>query len=250
MNKIISLIPAREGSKGIPKKNIKLLAGYPLMAWAIIASKLSTKIERTIVSTDSEEFAAIALAYGAEVPFLRPREFAQDNSLDIDYVKHAIGWFKTYERSLPKYIVLLYPTTPLRNPNIIDIAIEKIMQNKDATSLRSAHEIKESPCKMFGIKDGFYVGLCPNDPRPEYYQYPRQSFPPVYHPNGHVDIIKPEIVIKTESLLGPRILPFITPDAGELDRPEDFDFIEFSLSRHGNPVYEYLEKNFLSKRKG
>lgn len=250
MNKIISLIPAREGSKGVPKKNIKLLGGYPLMAWAIMASKLSTKIERTIVSTDSEEFAEIALAYGAEVPFLRPREFAQDNSLDIEYVKHALEWFQTHEGNQPEYLVLLYPTNPLRDPALIDQAIEKMMQNEEATSLRSSHQVRESPCKHFHIKDGFYVGLCPDDPRPEYYNFTRQSFPSVYAPNGHVDIIKPKIVASLGSLHGPRILPFITPDVGELDCPEDFDFIEFSLSSHGNPVYEYLEKNFLSKSKG
>lgn len=242
--KIISIIPARSGSKGIPKKNIKLLAGYPLIAYSIIASRLSSEIERTIVSTDSQEFADIARSYGAEVPFLRPENISRDNSLEIELVKHAIEWFQTYENYKPEYIVMLLPTTPLRDPVLVDAAIKKIMGNKNATSLRSAFETRESPYKLFEIKDGFFVGMFPNDPRSEYYDLPRQTFPPVYHPNGYVDIIKSQIINSLGVLHGPRILPFITPDVGELDRPEDFEFIEFVLSNRKNPVHEYLKTNY------
>ncbi|MFC1989889.1 cytidylyltransferase domain-containing protein [Chloroflexota bacterium] len=243
---ILGLIPARSGSKGVPKKNIRPLAGYPLIAYSIIASRLSSKIERTIVSTDSEEFAKIALSYGAEVPFLRPKEFAQDSSLDIDWVRHALKWLQSNEGNQPEYAVMLPPTVPLRDPDIIDAAIEKISQNNDATSLRSSHLARESPCKLFGIKEGFYVGLCPNDPRPEYYNFPRQSFPPIYEPNGHVEIIKPEVILNLGSLLGPRILAFFAPNGGNVDSLEDLEFIEFLLAKHGNPVYQYLKDNFPS----
>ena len=245
---IVGLVPARSGSKGIPKKNIKLLAGYPLMAYSIIASKLASKIERTVVSTDSEEFAEIARSYGAEVPFLRPKEISTDTSLDIEYVKHALKWFEDNEGEKPEYLVILAPPSPLRDPAIIDKAIEKIIHNKEATSLRSAYETGESPYKLFGIKNDYWAGLFPNDPRPEYYNLPRQNFPPVYHPNGYVDIIKSQTLVKTGSLHGSKILSFITPDVGELDRPEDFEFIEFVLSKHANLVYEYLKKNFPMKR--
>lgn len=248
VEKIVSIIPARSGSKGVPKKNIKLLAGYPLIAYSIIASKLSSKIQRTIVSTDSQEFAEIALSYGAEVPFLRPKEISKDNSLEIEYIRHALEWFQTHEGYHPEYIVSLPPPTPLRDPVLIDAAIEKIILNKNATSLRSAHETRESPYKLFEIKDDFFVGMFPDDPRPEYYNLPRQAFPPVYHPNGYVDIIKSETVNNFGSLHGPRILSFVTPDVGELDRPEDFDFIEFLLHKQKNPVYEYLKKNFSTGR--
>jgi CMP-N-acetylneuraminic acid synthetase len=241
---IISLIPARSGSRGVPGKNVKPLAGYPLIAYSIIVSRLSSRIERTIVTTDSREFAEIAIAYGAEVPFLRPREIAQDGSLDIEYVKHALGWLKTHEAVQPEYLVILPPPTPLRDPALIDKAIDKIMQNEEATSLRSACETRESPYKLFGIENDYYVGLFPDDPRPEYYNLPRQAFPPVYHPNGYVDIVKSQTVTNLGTLHGPRILSFITPDVGEVDRPEDFDFIEFLLSKQKNPVYEHLKNNF------
>jgi len=240
----LGLIPARSGSKGIPRKNIKLLAGYPLIAYSIIASKLSSKIERTVVSTDSEEFAEIALSYGAEVPFLRPKDISKDNSLDIEYVKHALDWFQTHEGKQPEYLVVLPSTTPLRDPALIDKAINKIKQNKDATSLRSAYETRESPHKLFLIEGDFYMGMFPDDPRPEYYNLPRQTFPSVYHPNGYVDIVKSQTVMNSGSLHGPRILPFITPDVGELDRPEDFAFTEFVLSKWKNPVYKHLKNNF------
>ncbi|MBF0103971.1 MAG: acylneuraminate cytidylyltransferase family protein [Deltaproteobacteria bacterium] len=241
---IIGLIPARAGSKGVPKKNIKLLAGYPLIAYSIVASKLALKIDRTIVSTDSEEFAEIARRYGAEVPFIRPKEISQDRSDAIEYVKHVIEWFKTHETTQPEYLVLLCPPTPLRDPVLVDQSINKILQHDQATSLRSAKETQESPYKLFAIKDDYYEGLFPDDPRPEYYNLPRQAFPPVYHPNGYVDIIKTSTVTNTNTLNGSRILSFITPDVGEIDRPQDFEFVEFMLGKIKNPIHEYLVKNF------
>ena len=241
---IIGLIPARSGSKGVPKKNIKLLAGYPLIAYSIIASKLSSKIERTIVSTDSQEFAEIALSYGAEVPFIRPKEISQDDSSALEYVQHTIDWFQTHETKQPEYFVLLCPPTPLRDPLLIDEAIDAILMNNKATSLRSAKETQESPYKLFTIKDGFFEGMFPDDPRPDYYNLPRQAFPPVYHPNGYVDIIKTSTVKTTGSLNGPNMLAFITPDVGDLDRPQDFEFLEFVLNRSKNPIYEYLADKF------
>ena len=243
---IVGLIPARSGSKGVPKKNIKLLAGYPLIAYSIIASKLASKIERTIVSTDSQEFAEIALSYGAEVPFIRPKEISQDDSSALEYVQHAIDWFQTHEKKQPEYFVLLCPPTPLRDPLLIDGAIDKILHNNNnkATSLRSAHETQESPYKLFTIRGDFYEGMFPDDPRPEYYNLSRQAFPAVYRPNGYVDIIKTQTVKTTGSLNGPNILSFITSDVGEIDRPQDFEFIEFVFNRSKNPIYEYLASNF------
>ena len=245
---VIGLIGARSGSKSIPKKNIKSLAGYPLIAYSIIASRLSKNIQRTIVSTDSQEFADVAKEYGAETPFLRPKEISGDKSLDIEYIRHVIKWFDENEGGAPEYIVMLSPPTPLRDPTLIDAAIEKIKKYTDATALRSAAEVAESPYKMFGIKEDYFVGLFPSDPRPEYYNLPRQTFPPVYHPNGYVDTIKTQTVKELGKLHGSRILSFVTPDVGELDRPEDYDYIEYLLQKKSNPVYEYLKNNYQMMR--
>lgn len=248
--RIFAIIPARGGSKGVPKKNIKLLGGYPLIAFSIVAAKLCSEIERVIVSTDSPEIADIARSYSAEVPFLRPPELAQDTSPDIDFILHALDWLQSHEGGQPDFLVQLRPTTPLRDPALIDSAIRTIKSNAEATSLRSVHGLPEPPQKMMGIRDGFLVGLFPRDPRPEYYNLPRQLFPPAYHPNGYVDIIKTSFVMSGSSLHGPCILALITPVSVEVDRPEDFEYLEYLIAKKGHPLYEYLKANFPAHRAG
>ncbi len=248
--KILSIIQARGGSKGVPKKNIRLLAGYPLIAYSIAASKLSKSIERTIVSTDSPEIAEVAVRYGAEVPFIRPAEFAGDFSTDLDVFGHAINWLQNNENGLPDLILQLRPTTPLRDPVIIEEAIEKIKNNSEATSLRSAHKTGQPPQKMFQINSaGFWEGLFPHETRVEYYNLPRQAFPEAHCPNGYVDIVRPRFIKDNPGQFsGPKILSFVTPFAPDIDRLEDFEHAEYVLSKQGSPLFDYLSKNF-SKEK-
>ncbi|KKR37511.1 MAG: Acylneuraminate cytidylyltransferase [Parcubacteria group bacterium GW2011_GWF2_40_10] len=241
---IVAIIPARGGSKNIPKKNIINLGGFPLIAYSIAAAKLSKKINRVMVDTDNEEIADISKKFGAEIPYLRPKEFATDFSTDFDFMNHSIGWFQENKKEIPDYIVHLRPTTPLREPCRIDEAIEKIISNKKATSLRSGYEIRESPHKLFGIKKDFFTGLFPQDKRPEYWNLPRQAFPPVYQPDGYVDIIIPKFVIKNQKLHGTKILAYKSPDTGELDKFEDLKFIEFNLQKNNWEIYQYLKNNF------
>ncbi len=241
---VIAIIPARGGSKSIPKKNIVNLGDYPLIAYSIIAAKLSKLISRVVVSTDSEEIAEISRLYGAEVPFLRPEEFARDDSPDIELFQHAIEWLKNNEGYCPEYLVHLRPTTPLRDPELIDKAIEQFVQNKEATSLRSGHELRESPYKCFAIENGFFVGLFPNDTRPEYYNLPRQSFSPVYQPDGYVDVVKNQTITDKGVFHGSKIMAFISPDTGELDRPEDLEFFRFNLEKQKYKIHEFLKNNF------
>ena len=246
---IISIIPARGGSKGVPGKNIKTLAGYPLIAYSIIASKLSNRISRTIISTDSEQIAQIAKTYGAEVPFLRPAGIAQDKSTDREFIVHALDWFRDKEGREPDFIVHVRPTSPLRDPALIDDAIQMIIRQDEATALRSVHEIPESPYKMFAIEAGYLAGLYPDDPRPEYYNMPRQNFPPVYKPNGYVDIIKRKTVRESESLHGPKMLSFITPVCVEVDTQGEFDYLEFEIKNGNFKIYDYLRSNFPQENK-
>ncbi len=242
--KIIALIPARGGSKSIPKKNIVDLGGFPLIAYSIAVAKLSKFIDRIIVSTDSEEIADIAKKYGAEVPFMRPAEFSTDTAGDYGVFKHAIDWLKENENYEPDYWVHLRPTTPLRDSDIVDKGIEEILKHPEATSMRSGYELREPPQKQFGIENGFFVGLFPNDPRPDYTNLPRQSFPLAYQPNGYVDVIKRKTVIEDGIFHGSKILSFVVPDTGELDRPEDLEFIRFNLNKGRYKIYEYLKNNF------
>lgn len=241
---VYALIPARGGSKGVPRKNLKLLAGFPLIAYSIAAAKLSKTVIRTVVSTDDEEIARVAEKYGAEVPFIRPAEFARDDSPDLEFVLHAIEWLKKHEQTVPEYLVHLRPTTPLRKPQDIDAAVELFKKNPDATSLRSGFEIRESPYKLFGITDGYFTGLFPSDPRPEYHNLPRQSFPPVYQPDGYVDLLRTSYIEKHKKQFGDKILAFISENTGEIDTQRDFEYLEFKIKEVKWEIYDWLKNNF------
>ncbi len=120
MTQILALIPARGGSKGIPRKNIRSFAGYPLIEWSIAAAKQSELVTRIIVSTDDEEIAAVARECGAETPFLRPAEFAQDNTTDLPVFEHALQWLEENENYRPEIVIQLRPTSPIRPRGMVD----------------------------------------------------------------------------------------------------------------------------------
>ena len=159
---IVGIIPARGGSKGVPKKNIRTLGGYPMIAYSVIVGQLAKNINRCIISTDSQEIADISKKFGADVPFLRPTEYASDTSKDIEFFKHAMNWFQENEGYIPEYWVQLRPTTPLREPEIIQKAINTITNHPEATSLVAIHEFHENPGKMFGLQDGYLQTIAKN----------------------------------------------------------------------------------------
>ncbi|MBT4932937.1 MAG: acylneuraminate cytidylyltransferase family protein [Rhodospirillaceae bacterium] len=235
-----AIIPARGGSKGVPGKNIRTLRGHPMIAYSIIAARECANIDRIIVSTDSPEIAKIATSYGAEVPFMRPPELAGDLSPAIDFMTHALDQL-ALENDKPDMMVMLLPTTPLRDSAVIDEAITRLQQTPEATGLRSAHELPEPPQKMMGIKDGYLCGLFPDDPRPEYFNLPRQTFPIAYHPNGYVEIVRRETLINEGTLYGSKIQSFITPFTIEIDAPEDFDYLQYTIDQHGHPLIDKLD---------
>ena len=136
MTKILALIPARGGSKGIPRKNIRSFAGFPLIAWSIAAGLQARSISRLIVSTDDEEIAEVAREYGAEVPFLRPRELAQDRTTDLPVFEHALKWLETIESYKPSIVVQLRPTSPIRPVDCVDGAVRILVKHDNADSVR------------------------------------------------------------------------------------------------------------------
>lgn len=246
-NTIIALIPARGGSKGVPKKNIRSLKGYPLIAYSIIAAKLSGRIDRVIISTDAEEIASIAKCYGAEVPFLRPAELAGDLSGDIGFVAHAIEWFHRNENEIPGYIVHLRPTTPLREVKIVDTAIEKMMNTSQATSLRSGHLAPESPFKWFEINEaGYFESVCKGLSNDEANDG-RQKFPDVYIPDGYVDVIKTDFVINSGILHGENMLGYRSPMCVEVDTEDEFMMLEYQIEKSGSKIYDYLKEHYSGK---
>lgn len=216
----VAVIPARGGSKSVPGKNIRLFQNYPMISYSIAAGKLSKEISRVIVSTDSEGIAEISKKYGAEVPFLRPAKYAQDNSPDIDFIKHIIKWFYKYEGRIPEYLVHLRPTTPIRNPKHIDEAIQIIKSDKTATSLRSGSICVHPPFKWYK-KEGPYLSPLIDGMTCDEVNLPRQDFSEVYIPNGYVDVIKSDFVIKSDLLHGDRMIGYKTDEVPDIDTELD-----------------------------
>ena len=237
---VLALIPARGGSKGVPRKNLADLGGFPLIAYSVAAALSTDAIDRVVVTTDTEEIADVARSYGAEVPFLRPPELAVDESPDIDYVRHALDWLARDAQPDPELLVQLRPTTPLREPARIGEAVEAIRSRPDATGLRSVHALAEPPQKMLGIVDGLLMGLFPDDPRPEYFNLPRQEFPPAYWPNGYADVTRVRTVREHGTLYGSRVLAFVTPPVVEIDGPEELEYLRYRVERFGHGLVDAL----------
>jgi len=244
MANVVAVIPARSGSKGVVDKNIKLLAGYPLIAYSIAAAQLANNIDRIIVSTDSEKYASIAREYGAEVPFLRPPEVSGDNSTDYDFVKHLLDWMLLNEGALPEYLIHLRPTTPLREANYIDMAIKQIKQESNATALRSVHEMSESAYKAFEIERDCLKSVGSNSFALDAFNDPRQRFQKTYQANGYVDVIKTAYVAEKKKLHGDHVLAFVTPSVVEVDTAGDFGHLEYLAAK--NPA---IVNNLFKERK-
>ncbi len=235
MPTIFALIPARAGSKGVPHKNIRKLGEHPLIEWSIAACNKATSISRTIVSTDSMEYAQISKAMGAEVPFLRPTEFSGDRSTDYDFIKHALDWFAVNDYE-PDYIVHIRPTTPYRASKIIDCAVETFISNPNATSLRSVHPMSESAYKTFEISPGGQLKLIASDSTAlDTANNARQDFPLTYVANGYVDVLSTRFIRKAQLIHGNHVIPFITPVVREVDTEDDFAYLELELNK--NPEF-------------
>jgi YrbI family 3-deoxy-D-manno-octulosonate 8-phosphate phosphatase len=205
---ILALIPARGGSKSIPRKNIRPLAGHPLIAYSIAAGRQSRLVTRTIVSTDDEEIAAVARQYGAEVPFLRPAEFAQDNTTDFPVFTHALSWLKENEDYQPEIIVQLRPTSPIRPPECVDGAIQLLLDNPSADSVRGIVPSGQNPFKMWRVDENGQMRPLLSVPGiPEPFNAPRQALPQTYWQTGHIDAIRTRAILEKNSLSGETILP-------------------------------------------
>lgn len=215
---VLVIIPARGGSKGIPRKNIRLLAGYPLIAYSIVIARQSASVTRIIVSTDDEEIAEIAREYGAEVPFMRPQELAQDDTCDLPVFQHALNYLFEKENYEPQAVVHLRPTSPVRERDCIDRAVKMLFDHPDADSVRSVITPDQNPYKMWKVKpDGFMEPLIRVKKLLESYNSPRQSLPPVFWHNGQIDVIRPETLLKKNSMSGDRILPIILDPMYSID---------------------------------
>ena len=204
---VLAVVQARGGSKSIPRKNIRPLAGHPLVAYSIAAGLAAPSVTRLIVSTDDLEIAAISRDYGAEVPFLRPPELARDDSPDLPLFQHALRWLEETENYRPDIVIQLRPTSPLRPVGLIDEAVEKLRACPEADCVRGVTQPNQNPYKMWRDSgDGFLRPLLSGE-FDEPYNMPRQLLPKVYWQTGHIDAIRHETIAKRNSLTGERVLP-------------------------------------------
>lgn len=244
-SEVIAIIPARSGSKGIKNKNLADLGGFPLISYSIIAARLSKRIDRILISTDSEQYAEIGRKFGAEVPFLRPPELSGDSATDRDFMVHSMKWVMDHEGKLPEYWVHLRPTTPLRDPIHLDAAIDALDRLPEATALRSAHACPESPFKWFRInQEGYLTALTSEDTQLDKFNMPRQNYPQVYIPDGYVDVVKSSFVMKSEFFHGDKVLAYESPFCTEVDSADELELLKFQLQKFGSPLLDYLNKNF------
>ncbi len=221
MNKILAIIPARSGSKSVPHKNIRLINGKPMLAYSIVHAKQSKYINRIILSTDSEEYAEIGRTYGAEVPFLRPEEYATDTALDIDVFYHCLTFLKEEENYVPDIVVQLRPTYPIRNVEDIDTMIEMLLQHPEADSVRSIAPAKEIPYKMWKKGANGQIEPILTDIE-EAYNRPRQELPKIYYQNACIDVVRAGVILEQRSMSGKVILGYEMEQNFDIDTEDEF----------------------------
>lgn len=221
---ILAIIPARSGSKSVPHKNIRDICGKPMIAYSIEHGLKSKYINRVIVSTDSEQYADIARNYGAEVPFIRPAEYATDTALDIDVFRHALSYLRDNEGYEADIVVQLRPTYPIRRIEDIDRMIELCMGDDNIDSVRSMSLATEIPYKMWVEAEpggGFMVKPL-IDSIPECYNMPRQQLPTVYYQNACIDVLRPRVIFEMNSMSGNVIMGYKMTENFDIDTEEEF----------------------------
>lgn len=235
-SEVLALIPARGGSKGIPHKNIRDFAGYPLLAYSIAAGLQAESVSRVIISTDDPAIAQIAEDFGAEVPFLRPGQLAQDDTLDLPVFEHALSWLKANEGYFPEMVVQLRPTSPIRPIGLVDRAVEQLRTNPQADSVRGVVPAGQNPYKMWRIEntEGRMTPLLTLQGVHEPYNAPRQQLPQAYWQTGHIDVIRRKVIVEQHSMSGGVILPeMIDPNFSvDIDTLRDWSRAEW-LVREG-----------------
>jgi CMP-N,N'-diacetyllegionaminic acid synthase len=227
--KITAIIPARQGSKGIVKKNIKLLNGIPLILYSIEHAKKSKFINEIIVTTDCNDIADISKNNGASVPYLRPKNISDDLSTDHEFIKYHIEWCKNNDIDFPDLMIQLRPTYPIRDIIILDDCIHKMIINKSYDSLRTVILNQKTPYKMYAIENNILIPLFEEiNGIKEPYNQPRQILPDTYLHNGYIDIIRTKSFLKSDSITGNKIYPYLLDknEIYDIDTMDDWEKVE------------------------
>lgn len=229
-NQFLALIPARSGSKRIPNKNIKILANHSLIAYSIQIAKNSGIFSQVIVSTDSELIAKIAKYYGAEVPFLRPEEFALENSEDIHWLKYTL---RKLNKKSSSYYAILRPTSPFRTVTMIHNAWKMLLDDPKADSIRAIEKCAQHPAKMWIVKGKRMKPMIknPDSSGIEWFSTPIQALPDIYAQNSSLEIAKTQIPLTTNSISGKHIIPYFTNgfEGYDLNTEKDWIYAEYLI---------------------
>ena len=225
----VGLIPARAGSQRLPGKNTRMLAGHPLIAYAVASALDSRVFDAVIASTDSAEIAQLAASLGAEVPFLRPPEMAGHLSPDIDWVRHLLGALEREGRTWDCFAILR-PTSPFRRAETIRRAWDAFRADGDADSLRAVEPCREHPAKQWIVEGSRMRPVMPN-PNPSatpWHSTPHQALPPVFVQNASLEIARTAAPLRMGSISGSVVLPFLTEglEGFDINGPDDWVLAE------------------------
>ena len=231
---VVALIPARSGSKRVTDKNIRLLAGHPLIAYTISAALKSGIFSSVIVSTDSERYADIAKHYGAEVPFLRPPDIAGELSPDIQWIEYILNRLLDEGRAYDGFSILR-PTSPFRLPTTIQRAWQKFLAERGVDSLRAVEKCKQHPGKMWVVRGNRMTPLLPLSPVEQpWHSSQYQSLPEVYVQNASLEIAWSSVVFEGRTIAGNVVMPFFTKEYEGFDINDEYDWkLAEELIQHG-----------------
>lgn len=230
---VIALIPARAGSKRVPGKNVRTFGGHPLIAYTIAAARGSGVFSRVIVSTDSPEVAELCRHYGAEVPFLRPAEYAGDKSPDIEWIQYTLGKLRA-EGEAAEAFSILRPTSPFRLPSTIQRAWAKFLSVPTADSLRAVELCLQHPGKMWLLEGDLMRPLLDDGGvSPPWHSTPYQALPTVYTQNASLEMAWARVPLELGTIAGKRIVPFPTEghEGFDINKPNDWLLAELLLAR-------------------
>lgn len=225
---VVAIIPARGGSRRLPRKNLRTVGGRSLIAHAVEAARKARLIDRVIVSTDDARIAAMARRCGAEVPFRRPVRLSGSLTPDLPVFQHALDWLARHQRYAPDIVVHVRPTAPLRRPEDLDAAVRLLRRHPQADSVRSVSVAGQHPWKVWRIVGGRLRPWVAVNGHREPYNLPRQRLEPAYAHNGVVDAVRSR-VIRRGSMSGRRMIPLVTAPARSIDVDEPH---ELWLVRH------------------
>ena len=227
--RVLAVIPARGGSKRVPRKNLRVVGGRPLIAWSIEQALAASTITRTIVTTDDEEIAAVARAHGAEVPFLRPSAISGDSATDLEAFAHLLEWLRDNEGVVPDVCVHLRPTYPLRRVADIDAMVRLLIEHPELDAVRSVAVSDETPFKMWFRDEAGRLAPVVTSSLTDPWNMPRQQLPVTYIQNASIDVVWSRVILERRSMTGTAIHGYVMDANFDIDTEADLQRVSDRL---------------------